>query len=304
MSAPRMTAAPLKSMTGYAQARAEKNGWAVQLSLRSVNHRFLDMRVRLPEGWESLETEIRKGVQERFRRGHVEVTVQVQAAKNHAVSINREVAASYLEAAKALGEEFSVKAEPDIAAILRLPGVASSAPAQEELESLADAVRSGLERAIQQMDQMRCAEGQALYEELTRRLNAVEHATAQVEILAERVRPAYARKLEARVKELIGSFEVDPARLAQEAAFIAERSDATEELARLRSHVKQFRTLLAGGGEAGKKLDFLLQEMQRESNTLLSKASGADSEGLQITQLGLELKSEIEKLREQVQNVE
>jgi len=304
MSAPRMTAAPLKSMTGYAQTRAEKNGWAVQLSLRSVNHRFLDMRVRLPEGWESLETEIRKGVQERFRRGHVEVTVQVQAAKNHAVSINREVAASYLEAAKALGEEFSVTTEPDIAAILRLPGVACSAPAQEELESLADAVRSGLERAMQQMDQMRCAEGQALCEELTRRLNAVEQATAQVEILAERGRPAYARKLEVRVKELIGSFELDPARLAQEAAFIAERSDATEELARLRSHVKQFRALLAGGGEAGKKMDFLLQEMQRESNTLLSKASGADSEGLQTTQLGLELKSEIEKLREQVQNVE
>ncbi len=291
-------------MTGYAQTRAEKDGWAVQLSMKSVNHRFLDMRVRLPEGWESLEAEIRKGVQERFRRGHVEVTVQVQAAKNHAVSINREVAAAYVKAAKSLGEEFRVKPELDVAAILRLPGVASSAPAQEEMKGLADALRAGLGRAIEQLDEMRRAEGQALCEELTRGLNAVEHATAQVEILAERVRPAYAKKLETRAKELMGNYELDPARIAQEAAIMAERSDTTEELARLRSHVKQFRALLAGGGEAGKKLDFLLQEMQRESNTLLSKASGADNEGLQITQLGLELKSEIEKLREQVQNVE
>ena len=303
MSAPGMSAAPLKSMTGYAQARAEKNGWAVQLSLKSVNHRFLDMRVRLPEGWELLEAEIRKGVQERFRRGHVEVTVQVQAAKNHDVSINREVAASYLKAAKSLSEEFRLKTELDVATILRLPGVASTAPAQEEMESLADALRTGLVRAIEQLDEMRRAEGQALREELTRRLNAVEHATAQAEILAERVRPAYAKKLEARAKELMQNYELDPARIAQEAALMAERSDATEELARLRSHVKQFRALVGGGGEAGKKLDFLLQEMQRESNTLLSKASGAE-EGLQITQLGLELKSEIEKLREQVQNVE
>lgn len=290
-------------MTGYAQARAEKNGWAVQLSLKSVNHRFLDMRVRLPEGWEALEAEIRKGVQERFRRGHVEVTVQVQAAKNHAVSIHREVAASYLEAAKSLSEEFSLKTELDVAAILRLPGVASTAPAQEEMESLSDALRASLGRAIEQLDEMRRAEGQALCEELMRRLSAVEHATAQAEILAERVRPAYAKKLEVRAKELMQNYELDPARIAQEAAMMAERSDATEELARLRSHVKQFRALVAGGGEAGKKLDFLLQEMQRESNTLLSKASGAE-EGLQITQLGLELKSEIEKLREQVQNVE
>ncbi|HLW81883.1 MAG TPA: YicC/YloC family endoribonuclease [Candidatus Acidoferrales bacterium] len=299
-----MAAPPLKSMTGYAQTRAEEDGWAVQLSLRSVNHRFLDMRVRLPEGWDALETEIRKKMQERFRRGHVEVSLQIQAARNNSVTINREVAAAYLKAVKSLGEEFEMKSEPDIAAILRLPGVASSAPPHAEMEKLAELVRAGLTRAMDQLDEMRRIEGQALREELTRRLSAIEHATARVELLAERVRPAYARKLETRVKELLGNYEADPARIAQEAAFIAERSDTTEELARLRSHVKQFRGLLDGGGEVGKRLDFLLQEMQRESNTLLSKASGADDDGLQITQLGLELKAEIEKLREQVQNVE
>lgn len=295
---------PLRSMTGYAQARVEKNGWAAQLNMRSVNHRFLDMRVRLPEGWEALEAEIRKAMQERFRRGHLEVSLQIEAATDNSVAINREVAAAYLAAAKSLGEEFQLKSDPDVAVILRLPGVASSAPPPEEMEVLAESVRAGLARAMDQLDEMRRAEGHALSEELMRRLTSIERATARVEMLAERVRPAYARKLEARIKELVANFELDQARLAQEAAFIAERSDTTEETTRLRSHVNQFRSLVSAGGEAGKKLDFLLQEMQRESNTLLSKASGADDDGLEITQLGLELKSEIEKLREQVQNVE
>jgi uncharacterized protein (TIGR00255 family) len=291
-------------MTGYAQARVEKDGWAVQLSMRSVNHRFLDVRVRMPEGWDALEMEIRKGVQERFRRGHIEVTLQAQAAKNNAVAINREVAAAYFAAARSLGKEFGVNSEPDLTAILRLPGVASSVPPQEEVEKLAATVRSGLSKAIEQLDEMRRVEGQVLSEELARRLTSVESATQRVEALAERARPAYARRLEARLKELLGSYEADPARVAQEAAFAAERNDASEEIARLHSHVKQFRALLTAGGEIGKKLDFLLQEMQREANTLLSKSNGADEDGLQVTQIGLELKSEIEKLREQVQNIE
>jgi uncharacterized protein (TIGR00255 family) len=294
----------LRSMTGYAQSRAEKDGWAVQLSMRSVNHRFLDVRVRMPEGWDALEMEIRKGVQEHFRRGHVEVTLQVQASKKNAVAINRDVAAAYLTAAQSLGKEFGVKAELDMTGILRLPGVASSSPPQEELEKLTATVRAGLSKAIEQLDEMRCTEGRELEEELTKRLAAVENATKRLEALAEKTRPAYARRLEARLKELLANYEADPARVAQEAAFAAERNDTTEEIARLQSHTKQFRALLTSGGEIGKKLDFLLQEMQREANTLLSKSNGADEDGLQVTQLGLELKSEIEKLREQVQNVE
>jgi uncharacterized protein (TIGR00255 family) len=294
----------LRSMTAYAQARVEKDGWAVQLSMRSVNHRFLDVRVKMPEGWDALEMEIRKGMQERFRRGHVEVTLQVQADKKNAVTIHREIAAAYLASAQSLSKEYGMKSEPDIAAILRLPGVASSAPPPEEFEKIAAAARAALTKAAEGLDQMRCAEGQVLQEELARRLGTVESATQQIESLAEKARPAYARRLEARLKELLGAYSVDPARVAQEAAFVAERSDIAEEVARLRSHVKQFRTLLANGGEAGKKLDFLLQEMQREANTLLSKSTGADEDGLRVTQLGLELKSEIEKLREQVQNVE
>lgn len=291
-------------MTGYAQARVEKDGWAIQLSMRSVNHRFLDVRVKMPDGWDGLEMEIRKGVQEHFRRGHVEVTLQVQADRKNAVTINREIAASYLTGAQSLLKEYGMKSEPDIAAILRLPGVASSAPPPGESEKLAVAARAALVKAAEQLDQMRCAEGQMLERELVQRLSALETTTQQAELLAEKARPAYARRLEARLKELLGVYAVDHSRVAQEAAFVAERSDITEEIARLQSHIKQFRILVANGGEAGKKLDFLLQEMQREANTLLSKSSGADEDGLQLTQLGLELKSEIEKLREQVQNVE
>lgn len=295
----------LKSMTGYAQARVEQDGWAVQLSLRSVNHRFLDLRIRMPEGWDALETEIRRVAREHVRRGHLDVTLHVEAANNHSISINREVAAEYLKAAKSLGEQFGVKSDPDLAAILRLPGVTSSgAPAEDEIEKLTELVRSCLTQAIGRLDQMKQIEGRTLREELSQRLATVAEHAKQIEALAERARPAYAKRLEARLKELLGNFALDPARLAQEAAFAAEHSDTTEELARLRSHVQQFRGLLDAGGEVGKKLDFLLQEMQRETNTLLSKANGIDADGLEITQLGLELKSEIEKLREQVQNIE
>lgn len=299
-----MSRPTLRSMTAYAQARVEKDGWAVQLSMRSVNHRFLDVRVKMPEGWDALEMEIRKGVQEHFRRGHVEVTLQVQANKNSAVTINRAVAAAYLAGAQSLAKDFGMKSEPDIAAILRLPGVTSSAPPPEEFEKIVSAAHAALVKAAEQLDQMRGAEGQMLAEELTRRITALESASQQIESLTEKARPAYARRLEARLKELLGTYAVDPGRVAEEAALLAERSDITEETARLRSHIKQFRALLTNGGEAGKKMDFLLQEMQREANTLLSKSNGADEDGLQVTQLGLELKSEIEKLREQVQNVE
>jgi len=300
-----MSAPMLRSMTGYAQARVEQNGWAVQLSLRSVNHRFLDVRVRMPEGWDALETEIRQLARERIRRGHLEVTLQVEAGKKNSITIHREVAAEYLKAAMSLSEQFGLKSDPDVAAILRLPGVASSgAPADDEIEELNALVRSCLGQAIDRLEQMKQVEGRALGAELSKRLDNVAQAAQKIAVLAERAQPAYAQRLEARLKELLGNYSLDPNRLAQEAAFAAERSDTTEELARLKSHVQQFRGLLDAGGEAGKKLDFLLQEMQRETNTLLSKANGIDSDGLEITQLGLELKSEIEKLREQVQNVE
>lgn len=292
-------------MTGYAQARAEQNGWTVQLSLRSVNHRFFDVRIRIPEGFDTIEQQIRQMTRDRVHRGHLDVTLQVELAKRNVVKVNRDVAAAYLETARSLAQEFGVKAEPDLAGILRLPGVTSESQFSEsDGEDLGELICSCLAEALERLDAMRQLEGRALGEELSRCLERISELAGQIESLAERERPAAARRLERRLKQFLAEIPVDPVRLAQEAAFLAERSDATEELARLRSHVQQFQALLAGAGAVGKKLDFLLQEMQREANTLLSKSSGVGAEGLEITQLGLEVKSEIEKLREQVQNVE
>jgi uncharacterized protein (TIGR00255 family) len=301
-----MTVSALKSMTGFAQARAEHDGWVLRLSLRSVNHRFLDLHMRLPEGFEPLESRIRQMVRERLRRGHVDVAMHYEPAGPAAVGVNRDVAAAYLKAAEDLRVQFKMKAEPDLGAILRLPGVVAppTASLEQDWEQLSDLAANCLGEALDRLDQMRQVEGRTLGEELSRLLRHIAERVEEIEGLASRARPAYAKRLEARLKELLSESEIDPARLAQEAAIAAERSDVSEELARLCSHVQQFEKILSAGAEAGKKLDFLLQEMQREANTLLSKTPGTEEEGLAMTSLALEVKGEIEKLREQVQNLE
>jgi uncharacterized protein (TIGR00255 family) len=298
-------AGAIRSMTGFAQSRAEQNGWAVRVNLRSVNHRFLDLHLRLPDGFEALEPRLRQALRDRLRRGHVDLTLYFEPAGPAAVHVNRDVAAAYLSAAGELRERFSMHAEPDLAAILRLPGVIGSAvPSAEQQEQLAGVVLSCLQDAARRLEQMRHTEGAALAADMTARLARISRHAEQVESLAASLRPAYLRKLETRLRELLADAAVDPVRLLQEAALVAERGDVAEEVARLRSHVQQFHALLAAGGEVGKKLDFLLQEMQRESNTMLSKTPGVEADGLAITNLALEVKSEIEKLREQVQNIE
>jgi len=182
-------------------------------------------------------------------------------------------------------------------------GDAGDAPEQKE-EKLGRAVEACLAQGLKQLDEMRTTEGRAMVQQMHSLLARITERTARVEEFAVRARPAVAKHLAARLAELLGEAQIDPTRLAQEAAVIVERGDTSEELARLRSHLGQFGALLDAGGEVGKKLDFLLQEMQREANTLLSKTPGVERDGLEITGLGLEIKSDIEKLREQVQNVE
>jgi len=245
-----------------------------------------------------------------LRRGHVDVNVYYEPAGPASVAVNREVAAAYMKSLEELREQFAVKQEPDLIALFRLPGVVAAAGAAGDLQNEEAQERLGaqvdvcLEQALGRLETMRRSEGSALTAEMQGLLDGIAGRTAEIESLAVRVRPAFARRLETKLSELLSGAHVDPLRLAQEAAMLAERSDVTEELARLRSHVEQFQKLLAGAGEAGKKLDFLLQEMQREANTLLSKTPGVESEGLAITGLALEIKSDIEKLREQAQNVE
>jgi len=297
------------SMTGYAQARAETTDLALRVSIKSVNHRFLDLKMRLAEGLELYEPRLRQVVRERIHRGHVELQVNAEPRTAATIQVNQELVKAYMRAAEALRQETRAAADVDVVALLRLPGVISglgiaTPQSEESQEKLRRTLEDCVGEALSKLDDMRRAEGSHLVEELNKRLTKIEGEADQVRVLAETLRPAFARRLEARLKELLSGVILEPARLAQEAALLAERSDISEELERLRSHVVQFASLLRGAGEMGKKLDFLLQEMNREANTLLSKTPGVDSEALAITGLALEIKADIEKLREQVQNIE
>lgn len=294
-------------MTGYAQSRVVENGWSLRVSVRSVNHRFLDLHLRVPEGFEPVEPALRQILRQRIRRGHLDVTLHYELQGAAAVGVNDQVAAAYLEALNSLRAKFSIASEPDLAAVLRLPGVIGppAASLEEEIVKLEGVATRCLTETLDKLDRMREEEARHLHEEMSVILRRIADLSARIEALAENARPLFVRRLETRIRELIGDdAQLDPARLAQEAAIAVERSDVSEELARLRSHVRQFESLLAAGADVGKKLDFLLQEMQRETNTLLSKTPGTEAGALEITQSGLEIKSEIEKLREQVQNIE
>ncbi len=296
-------------MTGFAQARGEYQGWAIRMSVKSVNHRFLDLKMRLPEGFDLFELRLRQIVRERIHRGHIELHLSVEPGTAAAVQVNRELLQAYLRAAEDLQKDSRAASDLDVVALLRLPGVigglAAALPeSEEEQEKLGLALDGCLGEALAKLDEMRRTEGRHLAEELRERAGRITEQTEQVRALVTTLRPAFARRLESRLKELLSGAAVDPARLTQEAALLAERSDISEELDRLRSHLQQFAKLMHGAGELGKKLDFLLQEMHREANTMLSKTPGVESEALAITGLALEIKAEIEKLREQVQNIE
>jgi len=297
------------SMTGYAQARGELNGWAMRVSVKSVNHRFLDLKVRLPEGFDLFEIRLRQTVRELIARGHIDVYVGIEPASGTSVQVNRSLLESYLRAADELRSATPRASDVDVVALLRLPGVIGGLAPQipdsdEEQQKIGDALDRCLRDALSRLDDMRRAEGRHLAVDLQERVTRISASAEQVRELATRLMPAFARRLESRLKDLLANVSIDPARVAQEAALLAERSDISEELDRLRSHLQQFAKLLDGAGELGKKLDFLLQEMHREANTMLSKTPGVESEALAITGLALEIKAEIEKLREQVQNIE
>ncbi len=295
-----------RSMTGFAEAAAQDGSRRVAASVRSVNHRFLDLHTHLPEGLEWLETVVRGKVREAVRRGHVDVYARVESAGAPEVRVNRQAAQLYLKALEGLKAEFGVQSEPDLSTILRLPGVVEvAAPVGPgETELVEQLMAQALGEALDRLNRMRQAEGSRLADEMTQIARRMLENVEKIEGLGESARAAHLERLRERIRELVGQYPVDPGRLSQEAAQIAARSDATEETARLRSHITEFRRVLEGSAEAGKKLDFLCQEMQREVNTTLSKAPALGPDGLEITRLALAVKAEIEKLREQVQNIE
>jgi uncharacterized protein (TIGR00255 family) len=294
---------PLRSMTGFAQVKGQVNGrLSFTLSLKSVNHRFLDLHFRMPSESDDLEMKLRRQLKDKLARGHVELTLNIERSNNEGSSLNRELVGGYIHAFRAAAAEFGLAAEPDLNVILRIPGAMESAalPADGELEA---AVLGKMEEVLGRLNGMREEEGRGAENELRQRMAHVQKARQEVEKHRQATLRTYADKLKSRLQELIGS-QVDPERILQEAALLVDRSDIQEELVRLDTHVKHFLGLLDEGGEVGKKLDFLLQEMNREANTLLSKTSGLAGEALKITEFGLSMKADIEKAREQVQNLE
>jgi len=293
----------IRSMTGFAQVKAQlDNQVGFTLSLKAVNHRFLDLHLRMPPDSEGLEMKLRRALKSKLARGHVELTLNLEKAGAPEAGFNRKLLGDYLAAFRGAAREFGLSGEPDLNAIFKLPGVleGAAAPLNGDLD---EAVLKKLEEAVRKLDEMRLEEGRGIDSELRERMSRLQNAGREVEKLRGAVLHAYLEKVQSRMQELIGA-HADRDRILQEAALLAERSDIQEELVRMETHVKHFLGLLDGGGEVGKKLDFLLQEMSREANTLLSKTSGVAGEALRITELGLGMKAEIEKSREQVQNIE
>jgi uncharacterized protein (TIGR00255 family) len=305
-------------MTGFAQVKGDlsnraddnppsespqANGrLAFSLSLKSVNHRFLDLHFRLPSGCDSLEMQLRRLLKEQIARGHVEVTLSIERGGSETLSLNRPLVSAYIAAYRAAANEFSLPNEPDLNAILRVPGALDSQGASVD-GALEATVMARIGEVLDRLNQMREQEGRSIERELRERMGHLRDAVKVVEEHRHNMLQSYMERLQARLQELLGSAP-DRDRVLQEAAMLVDRSDVQEEVVRLENHIQHFLGLLDEHGEVGKKLDFLLQEMNREANTLLSKTSGLAGEALKITEAGLSMKAEIEKSREQVQNLE
>ncbi len=302
---------PIYSMTGFARAQvclpvSHERQLNYTLTLKSVNHRFLDVQLRLPSGLDTLEMELRKALKDNLVRGHVDVTLSVDHASQQQAGYNRELVEGYLAAFAAARQEHGLAGEPDLNAILRLPGALQNENRSKDGEDqalLTESVQRQIGPVLEELKAMRAREGEALAAILNGTLDRLGEATEGVALLRPEIEQRYQARLAERLEAATGA-EFNRQRMLEEVAVLVERSDISEELERMSTHIGHFRELLAAGGEVGKKLDFLLQEMNREANTLLSKTSGAGGKGTRVTELGLAMKSEIEKAREQIQNVE
>jgi uncharacterized protein (TIGR00255 family) len=296
------------SMTGYASVRGSvRDNVAFTLAMKSVNHRFLDLNLRLPSSCDGLEAQMRRMLKESLRRGHVEVTLQMERRTNSEIQLNAALLGAYLQAYREAAVAHGLAYEPDLNAMLRIPGVMSveSNVGGEDTAGFEGAVLAQVTDLIGKFNEVRAQEGDALAVELRRSMTRLGTFAEEMAELRNGVREAQFERLRSRLMELTDGVSVNEERLLAEAALLAEKSDVEEEIVRLRTHVDRFVAMLDEGGELGKRLDFLLQELNREANTMLSKTSGAAGKNsLRITELGLEMKAEIERAREQVQNLE
>ncbi|HEY5404881.1 MAG TPA: YicC/YloC family endoribonuclease [Pyrinomonadaceae bacterium] len=292
----------MKSMTGYGKGTVNGDDFSVSVDLKTVNNRFLDIHLRVGAELSALETTIKRRISSRLSRGRVDVTVSIERSAQVAYELNRPLIAGYVSALKQMQQDFGIGGDLDINVLARIPGALQ--PARNGIdERMIAALEQAVDQALDELEKMRQQEGAALCNELRERLQKIEALVPTIESAAAGLADAYRLRLQKRIGELLNRggqvVEIDPARLAQEVAYLADRSDVSEEMVRLRSHLAQFNDALNSEAETGKMLDFLLQELNREANTTLSKSTD-----LAIKEAGLAIKAEVEKLREQVQNVE
>lgn len=292
----------IKSMTGYGRARQTLHKRDITVEVRSVNNRYLDCTVKMPRMYSFAEDAVKQVVQKHVSRGKVDVfvTVDASAADVAKVTVNRELAAQYAAALGELAElcgPTAFKVTPE--QLARFPDVLTVTKADEDLETVSSDLCAVLEEALAAYNDMRAVEGRKLAEDIANRLDTIERYTGQVEERSPQTVTEYRAKLTARMQEVLQSATVDPQRILMEAAIYADKVAVDEETVRLRSHVSQLRTMLQSDEPMGRKMDFLIQEVNRESNTIGSKCSD-----VAIAQVVVGLKAEVEKMREQVQNVE
>jgi uncharacterized protein (TIGR00255 family) len=292
----------MKSMTGFGRGAVSDKNFAVSVEIKTVNNRFLDLNLRLANELQSLEANLRRLIQNRLSRGRIDVFVNYERASEIVYELNRPLISGYLSALKEMQNEFSLSGEPDLNLIARLPN-----SLQTKTEDVSDEFTDGFETAVKvaldELEKMREVEGESLKKELEMRLSEIEKQLPKIEAEMDTVADEYRLRLNKRITNLLeksdSQIEIDQARLAQEVAYLADRSDISEEITRLKSHIEQFRAIMSEEKEVGKRLDFLTQEFNREANTIASKTNN-----LIVKESALNIKSEIEKMREQVQNVE
>ena len=291
----------LKSMTGYGRAERTLDGRTVTVELRSVNNRYLDCNVRMPRLYLFAEEGFKAQVQKTISRGKVDVFITLEGAGTQAlaVSVNRPVADGYYAALRELAELYGLNGDIPISLLSQFPDVLLAEKAEEDADQTAQEISAALTQALLDFDQMRTREGAKLEEDILSRAARIEELVEQVKSRSPETVSEYRARLEERMNEVLANLQLDPARILTEAAIFADKVAVDEETVRLTSHIAQLREMLSQGGAIGRKLDFLIQEFNREANTIGSKCSDMEIAGLVV-----EMKAEIEKSREQVQNVE
>jgi uncharacterized protein (TIGR00255 family) len=294
----------IKSMTGYGRGEADQNGRKITVEVRSVNNRYLDCSVKLPRAYLFAEDAVKTRVGQTISRGKVDVFVNIVQTQGEAVSVtvNESLARSYVAALRRLSELSGGPADRtdwSVTDLARFPDVLTVEKQEEDLDSVQAEICAVLDLALQDFDQMRTREGERLRSDILSRADTIEAYTAQVEERSPQTVAEYRARLEARMQEVLQNTQIEESRLLTEAAIFADKVAVAEETVRLRSHLAQLREMLSQGGATGRKLDFLIQEFNRETNTIGSKCSDID-----IAKMVVDMKAEIEKIREQVQNIE